>query len=140
MYFCNKVAKKMQATQILSEKNLSITSSRTRILQVLLESQVALSEKEIRARLDRQADRATVYRNLKTFTDKGIVHPVITENLSTRYVIKKAPENHLHFKCTVCDRVFCMTAVSLSSYTLPEGFVQYDTNFLVTGICRSCNL
>jgi Fur family ferric uptake transcriptional regulator len=129
----------MQASQILSDKNLSITVSRTRILRVLLDSQVALSEKEIRSRLDRQADRATVYRTLKTFTDKGIVHPVITENLSTKYVLKKAPKNHLHFKCTVCDKVYCMTAVTLSAYTLPEGFIQYDTNFLVTGICRSCN-
>lgn len=129
----------MQTSQILLDKNLSITASRTRILRVLLDSQVALSEREIRARLDRQADRATVYRTLKTFADKGIVHPVITENLSTKYVIKKAPENHLHFKCTLCDKVYCMTAVRLASYSLPEGFVQHDTNFLVTGICRSCN-
>ena len=129
----------MQETQILSDKKLSITASRTRILRVLLESKVALSEKEIRGRLDRHSDRATVYRTLKTFAGKGIVHPVITENLTTKYVIKKAPENHLHFKCTECDKVFCMTGVSLSRYTLPEGFIQYDTNFLVTGICRSCN-
>jgi Fur family ferric uptake transcriptional regulator len=129
----------MEATRILSDRKLSITAGRMRILSVLLESSVALSEKEIRSRLQGDCDRATVYRTLKTFTEKDIVHPVITENLTTKYVIKKAPENHLHFKCTACDKVYCMTTVKLSSYSLPEGFVQTDTNFLVTGICKACN-
>jgi Fur family ferric uptake transcriptional regulator len=61
------------------------------------------------------------------------------ENLTTKYVMRKEPQNHLHFKCTVCDQVYCMTAVKLSSYSLPRGYVQLDTNFLVTGICKSCN-
>lgn len=129
----------MQAREILTDKKLSITASRTSILKVLLNSQVALSEKEIRSKMNDIHDRATVYRSLKIFTEKGIVHPVITENLTTKYVIKKEPENHLHFKCTECDQVFCMTAVKISSYTLPKGFIQYDANFLITGICKSCN-
>ena len=129
----------MSADLILSTKKLSITSSRTRILDVLLDSKVALSEKEIRGKLSDHCDRATIYRTLKTFTVKGIVHPVITESLVTKYVIKKDPENHLHFKCTSCEKVYCMTAVQLSDYTLPKGFIQYETNFLVTGICKHCN-
>jgi Fur family ferric uptake transcriptional regulator len=130
----------MEPIEILTEKKLNLTISRKRILEVILKSDVALSEKEIQARLGDYCDRATIYRTLKTFATKGIVHPVITENLSTKYVIKKEPENHLHFKCKTCNKVYCLTTSKISSYTLPKGFVQYDTNFLVTGICKSCNV
>jgi len=129
----------MHEKQILADKKLSITTSRTRILNILLNSKEALSEKEIRGKLNDLHDRATIYRSLKIFTEKGIVHPVVTENLVMKYVIRKEPENHLHFKCTACGKVICMTGIRISSYSLPEGFVQYDSNFLVTGLCRTCN-
>jgi len=129
----------MKALQILTDKKLNITTSRKSILNVLLQSEVALSEKEIRSTIGNYCDRATIYRTLKIFNRKGIVHPVITERSITKYVIRKKPDNHLHFKCTSCDQVFCMTGIELSAYTLPKGFIQKNTNFLITGICKVCN-
>ncbi len=129
----------MQATEILAHRNLHFTKGRKLILDVLLKSKVALSEKEIRFEASGNIDRATVYRTLKKFTDNGIIHPVITDNNITKYMIRKDPENHLHFRCTSCDDIFCLTHIQLSSYELPEGFVQENTNFLVSGKCKECN-
>lgn len=129
----------MQSSKLLSDKRLNVTIGRKRILEVLIESKVGLSEKEIRSQLKGGIDRATIYRTLKTFTKKGLTHPVITENLATKYVIKKTPKNHLHFKCNSCEQVFCMPAVKFSDYSLPKGFIQQDSSFIITGKCKTCN-
>lgn len=130
----------MKAGTILSDKKLSITSGRKHILELLIKSNVALTEKEIRSMVEYRLDRATVYRTLKIFTEKGIIHPIITENLATKYVLRKEPENHLHFKCTSCEQVFCMPAVQFSAFSLPPGFIQYESSFIVTGKCKACNI
>lgn len=129
----------MNSQQLLTEKKLSITAGRKLILNILSSSQVALSEKEIRQALDKELDRATIYRTLKLFTEKGIVHAIITERSIHKYVLKKESENHLHFKCTNCDEVICLTGIKISAYELPAGYVEQDTNFLVTGTCKNCN-
>lgn len=129
----------MEAKRILTEKRLSITAGRKLILEVLGQSPVALSEREIREALGRQVDRATIYRTLKLFAAKGIAHAVITEKNSSKYILKKEPENHLHFKCTACDEVTCLTDIPISAYTLPRGYIEQDANFLVTGTCKNCN-
>lgn len=129
----------MEATQYLAQKGLHSTNSRREILTLLLESDVALSEKEIRQKLSKRVDRATIYRTLKIFTTKEITHPVVTERSITKYVIKKGSGDHLHFKCKLCDQVICLPEIRFLSYQLPEGYVQDEVNFLVTGTCKECN-
>ena len=131
--------KYMQSSKLLLAKSLNVTSGRKRILEILMASEVGLSGKEIESKLKERVDRATIYRTLKTFADKGIIHPVITENLATKYVIKKAPDNHLHFKCNSCKQVFCLPAVQVTAYSLPKGFLQQDSSFIVSGKCKTCN-
>ena len=130
----------MKPDQILSNKELSITSSRINILDVLLQSNVALSEKEIRIKLTDICDRATIYRTLKLFNKKGLVHHIPSENNTSKYVIQKKPENHLHFKCLTCNQITCLTGVRVSGYQLPIGYIQNEANFLISGTCNKCNL
>ena len=129
----------MKTDQILESTKLSKTASRLEILEVFLGSDVGLSEKEIDEHIDGKYNRATIYRTLKTFREKGIIHPVVSENEMTRYVLRKEPQNHVHFKCEQCGNVFCLTQVKISDPALPEGFVQKEINFLVTGKCPACN-
>jgi Fur family ferric uptake transcriptional regulator len=130
----------MNAINLLNKYGLSKTQGRIEILNILLESEVALAEKEIQEKLDSACDRATIYRTLKKFTETGILHPVATEGTVTKYVIKKEPEEHLHFSCVTCGKTYCLTNVKIEGYELPKGFKKSDSNFLVTGTCYECNL
>lgn len=129
----------MNSLQILSDNKLNLTAGRKQILDVLLNSKVALSEKEIRLKLKGICDRATIYRTLKTFSKKGIIHHIPSENNTSKYVIQKEPTNHLHFKCTSCNQITCLTNVLVSSYVLPAGYIQTEANFLISGTCNKCN-
>ena len=129
----------MNSLALLKSNKLSQTSSRIDILEVFLESDTGLTEKEIDERIDSKYDRATVYRTLKIFREKGIIHPIIAENEMTRYVLKKDPVEHIHFKRELCGNVFCLTEVNISGIKLPKGFIKKEANFLISGMCPGCN-
>ena len=129
----------MNAKLYLETYKLPKTKGRLNILNIFLTSQVGLSEKDIQDRLDPKTDRATIYRTLKTFRETGIIHPVSAEGSATKYVLKKEPEEHLHFKCTNCGDITCLADIQMSGYRLPKGYKKIDTNFLIIGICNECN-
>lgn len=129
----------MNAPLLLSGKGIRATAHRTEILNLLINSPVALSEKQIRSKLTTQIDRATVYRALKTFTDQEIIHPLFTEKDTTKYLIKKDHEEHIHFKCRGCNQLICLPEIQFNNLPLPEGFEKDSVNFIVHGTCKNCN-
>ncbi len=129
----------MTAESLLLKYSLNKTTGRLKILNVFLESHVALSEKEIQGKLIDVCDRATIYRTIKAFTESGIIHPIAAEGTLTKYVLKKNPAEHLHFKCTDCGEITCLTEIQLKDYVLPDGFIKKDTNFVVIGTCENCS-
>ncbi len=128
----------MTAIEILSKYKMSKTNGRVKILKELLNTEVALSERELQNRLKSICDRATIYRTLKSLTNKGVIHKIATEGTVAKFVIKTAPEDHIHFKCTDCGKVQCMTGVVPDNIELPKGFIKKETNYLIIGICDEC--
>jgi len=136
----------MQAVDILKTYGLYDTASRSEILDILIGSKLALSVTEIREKMDQSRDRVTLYRNLKLFTDKGILHQIQVDGQIVKYVL---PENiiepeahyneHLHFKCMQCKEVKCLTDRTLEDISLPEGYKMLGANFVIFGICNTCN-
>ena len=129
----------MKTDQILEEHRLSKTSGRREILQVFLKKNIALSEKDIKDELGVQCDRATIYRTLNTFVKNGILHAILNDDGPAKYVIKKEPEDHIHFKCTSCGSIVCMPEITVANINLPKGFTRVESNFLVIGTCNQCN-
>lgn len=129
----------MESKQLLYNHKLSITEGRLNILNIFLRSKVGLSERDIQGKLDQKSDRATIYRTLKVFKETGIIHPVSAEGSATKYVLKKEPIEHLHFKCTKCGDITCLADNEISGYNLPNGYTKLESNFLIIGICDDCN-
>lgn len=136
----------IQPEEVLKSYHLSHTQVRLEIIRILLQSALALSVSEIRQRFQTPCDRVTLYRNLKTFTKKGIIHQIFIDNQDSKYVL---PENivkpeqqyteHPHFKCIRCNLVRCLNEMQIGSVTLPEGYKKLETNFVVFGLCSECN-
>jgi Fur family transcriptional regulator, ferric uptake regulator len=129
----------MSAKEILKQYQLSKTSGRLDILNVFLLSATALSEKDLQVKTVGVCDRATIYRTLKLFVKSGIIHPIATESMVTRYILKKGPVDHLHFKCEGCGSIICLPDIRINDYNLPNGFKKKEASLLITGICNVCN-
>lgn len=129
----------------LKEHDLRYTSCREEVLAILARDNAALSHGEIERELGNRFDRVTIYRTLKTFVDKGIIHKVLDEE-GLRYAICKEQcsgphhrHDHLHFKCTVCGLTNCIENISIPSISLPPGYQSMETNLLVQGVCPECS-
>ena len=131
--------------QILRDYRLRNTSSRADILRLFLKHQYALSYSTIEKEVAQFYDRVTVYRTLKTFLDKGVVHKVLDDQGGLKYALckmhcstKEHHHEHVHFKCTKCAETHCLEEVSIPGISLPNGFEATEMNLLIQGICSKC--
>ncbi|MCI4669712.1 MAG: transcriptional repressor [Bacteroidia bacterium] len=131
---------------LLKKKSLRKTVTRSKILELMVDESIAMSEREIGEKLDGSFDRVTIYRTLHTFLNNGLVHKVLDGNGGTKYALcqhdceenGKHHHDHVHFSCQVCKQTHCIEQVQLPSMNLPDGFQVKEVNVLFEGICPNC--
>ncbi|MBX2899305.1 MAG: transcriptional repressor [Cyclobacteriaceae bacterium] len=131
--------------QILKDYELRTTSSRAAIIDIFLKNGFALSYSDIERETAELFDRVTVYRTLKTFLDKGVIHKVLDDEGSLKYALCTDPcstaehhHEHVHFKCEVCGQTNCLESVVIPQVDLPKGFSIKEMNLLIQGRCSNC--
>ncbi len=129
---------------ILKNHNLRVTPFRTEVLSLFANAGKALSSQELEARLY-DADRITLYRTIKSFEEKGIIHKAIDGTLTQKYALCEAECNehhhhdeHVHFHCDKCENTFCLDHIYVPHVQLPSGFTVKKTNMVVSGVCEKC--
>ncbi|CAN5455546.1 Fur family transcriptional regulator [soil metagenome] len=135
-----------QAKDLLKEFDLRTTTCRSEILSIFLNRDFALSHADIEHKISESHDRVTVYRTLKTFLDKGLIHKVLDDGGSSKYALCRESctsedhnHEHVHFKCIRCGITNCLENVEVPRFSLPSGYKAIETNLLVQGICKDCN-
>ncbi len=133
-------------SHILKRNQLSVTGSRTRILELFLSKNGALAHADIERKAGEKFDRVTVYRTLQSFLDKGIIHSIPTADNSVRYALCKDDcteghhhDNHIHFVCRNCGVTTCLDDVLIPSVELPKGFKAQQIEMVVSGNCKDCS-
>ena len=93
-----------------------------------------------------QSDRTTLYRTIKTFEEKGVVHQIDDGTGTSKYALCEEGCNcdfetdlHLHFHCNICDQTTCLTDHKIPQINIPEGFIAEDANLVLKGICDKCS-
>ncbi|WP_294250876.1 Fur family transcriptional regulator [uncultured Chryseobacterium sp.] len=126
----------------LIDKNTKPTSMRILVYDFLSSQEAALSLSEIESHFD-NADRTTIYRTLKTFEEKGIVHG-IQENSTTKYMLchdgcneNTHKDRHLHFYCKICKQTTCKEEISFPE-NMQTGFRIDEIRLFAKGICEHC--
>ena len=127
------------------------TASKTAILGLITQSEVALSQIEIQNTLDGLCDRVTIYRVLDRLVNEDFVHKIVTPDGTVKYAscnhdghshesnhTHKHAHNHIHFNCTNCADVTCLDNV-VPHFVVPDNYKVSEYNFTLTGLCPKCS-
>lgn len=128
---------------LLKDKNIRNTPFREDVLTIFKNSNFALSLQNIEENLNNH-DRITLYRTLKTFKEKGVIHEIALPNEPIKYALcehncsdEHHQHNHIHFKCINCEEVFCKDVKELPQINIPN-FSITEIEISAKGICENC--
>jgi Fur family ferric uptake transcriptional regulator len=136
----------MEPGTLLQSNGLSKTRNRVNILNILKDANTPLSGKDICTLLQEKCDKSTVHRTLNSLFEKKLVQRVIIDH-EVKYALKVSTHeinghnsDHIHFKCSKCQRLYCLTEITVKDYALPPGFIKEENQFLVIGKCSECQI
>jgi Fur family ferric uptake transcriptional regulator len=118
------------------------TAAKTTILNVLKDSNAALSHAELLALTNGVCDRVTIYRVLDRLINEDHVHKVVNSDGIIKYAACNHKEHHshdhVHFNCEKCNTTTCIEMVK-PVVQLSNEYTITSFNFTVTGVCPKCN-
>lgn len=123
----------------LAGRGLRVTPQRLSVLRALGEQPRALSHGELTGQIDpAQMDRATVYRNLMTLAEAGLVLRTQLGDGVWRYELlpEEGPGHgaHPHLVCTDCGQVRCLPASAVRVERALGPMVEVQ----LRGRCQTC--
>jgi Fur family ferric uptake transcriptional regulator len=128
--------------QLLSNRGIRVTDQRLVLLRELTRLRVPASHGDLTARLTGTAlDRATIYRNLLSLTEAGVLVRTQLGDGVWRFELPCAPAaaghgRHPHFVCTDCGDIACLpdSAVMLRGLAARNEVAEVQ----LRGRCISC--
>ena len=133
-----------QSEDILTAKGIQPTAMRLLVLEYLYRQPSAVNLQKLETDFY-HADRTTLYRTLKTFEEKGLVHQIKDGSETTKYALcadacsdGEHYDLHLHFHCTKCGETTCLPKTKIPEVALPANFRVTEINLVAKGICDNC--
>ena len=128
---------------VLKNKGLKETAFRKDVLDVFAKHKNAIPVTTIEKAL-KEFDRTTLYRTLKVFIDKGVIHEIALNGNQTNYAMcahtcsdQEHQHQHVHFKCDTCSKVFCVEVEKLPAIKL-KGYQINQLEIQASGVCVNC--
>ncbi|TAN20459.1 MAG: transcriptional repressor [Chitinophagaceae bacterium] len=128
---------------MLIQKGIRPTAMRMLILEYLEKQLAATGLSDLERNFER-GDRITLYRTLKTFEEKGVVHKIIDGSEEAKYAVcfedcyeHHHHDMHAHFKCKICHETFCLRN-SIRQSVVPAGFSVDEISLVAYGVCPRC--
>jgi len=134
---------KCRPESLLNDKKLKVTRQRLTILDFIISRDASFCANDLYDELKAELDLVTIYRNLQTLFEAGILREVM--NRSDRQYFELACVHnpvHPHFYCSSCRRIFCMKSNRKNavpkSINFDEGFLIQEAVLNYNGICPDC--
>ena len=127
----------------LTSRNIKPTAMRELVLDILTVQTAAISLSDLEQNFHK-SDKVTLYRTLKTFEEKKLIHSIDDGTGAVKYALCKEtcqchPEElHVHFYCLKCQHTFCLSDIPIPSINLPVNFSIENINMVVKGVCSNC--
>lgn len=135
----------MYTEEVLNAHKISVTKIRKEVLNLFIDKDYALSHHEVMDLLPEPFDRVTIYRTLHKFEESGILHKVNDESGTGKFALchdcddKGHNDQHIHFHCHHCGKIFCLDDPTIASFNLPKGFKLNDVSIDLKGVCNQCS-
>jgi Fur family ferric uptake transcriptional regulator len=124
---------------ILREHRLTITAARLIMLEIFLNSNEPLTYQDFLHHQSTSFDRITIFRTLKSFTAKKIIHRIPATDGMSRYLYQETPVLiHSNFICDICKKIIPIEISELPKLKLPKGVQQQNIEIIIGGLCQSC--
>ena len=130
--------------QRCKEQGLAFTFQRQVIYEAVVDSREhptpELIYEQVRQRIP-SISLGTIYKNVKTFLDSGVLKEVTLHHGSLRLESNMAPHHHL--VCSSCKAIFdieetAVQPVRLPTSKLPAGFSIRQCRVEFVGVCKTC--
>lgn len=129
---------------ILISRQVNPTAMRGLVLEYLLQQKAAISLGELESEFD-FADRTTLYRTLKTFEERGLIHTIKDGTEVTKYALCEDEcyngvhsDMHIHFYCANCKELYCLPKVEIPELNLPDKYKVQEVSLIARGLCSNC--
>ena len=129
--------------EILQKKGLRETDFRKTVLKVFQKHSNAITINTIEKAL-KEFDRITLYRTIKIFIEKGVIHEISLNGKETNYALcsdcseDDHKHQHIHFKCDECNKVYCVEVEYLPKIEL-KGYKINQLEIQASGKCNNCS-
>lgn len=128
----------------LSSAGLRMTSQRALILDIINRGDEHLDADEVYSQarqIQSNLSLSTVYRNLRTLKDLGLIQELHFNESHHHYEVKTSAEHH-HLVCLGCGQVIefeCgLCSEMRREISLKKGFEVIDAEVQMTGYCAKC--
>lgn len=126
--------------QILRENNKKVTTQRLAIIDEL-DKYGHLSIDELYEHIYKKfpaISLATIYKNINSMKDDGLVEEIKLPNVKSKFELKK--DEHYHIICKECHRVADIkTEVKTFDLDIPEfNNIKMDS-LVLSGVCLECS-
>ncbi|HEY5792790.1 MAG TPA: transcriptional repressor [Chthoniobacterales bacterium] len=135
-----KTDRKSHYEETISHKGHRLTPQRRQVYDVLLENRDHPTATEVFIRAKQRMPTislATVYNCLETLVDCGLAVQVNVEREATRFCPNL--DEHGHFVCSHCGRVYDVPMSPRNAVVPLEGFTITHSEITLRGVCANCN-
>lgn len=127
----------------LEDRNIKPTAMRLLVLKYLVEADSAISLSALDSQFEK-ADKATLYRTLKTFEQNKLIHSISDGTGSVKYALCEddcecePQDQHIHFHCVHCGETYCLSQTKIPKTKIPSGFRVNTASMVYQGVCANC--
>ena len=135
----------MTSKSVLKNKSIRLTPFRLAVLDVFQKHTNAIGLSDIENEIG-EHDRITLYRTLKTFTEKGIIHEIAMPGEEKKMALCESDcevhnhdhqHEHIHFQCKECNEIYCVDVHPFPKVQL-KNFSIDSLEVLAKGLCGHC--
>ncbi len=131
--------------ELLASKGIKPTANRILIMRELLKASRPISLADLQVLFGHTLDKASIFRVLELFAEKDVVHVIEDGSRSLKYELchgsshHSISDQHVHFFCEQCKKLFCLQDIQVPVLEIPEGFSSHSINYMIKGICPNCS-
>lgn len=127
--------------ELLTSRGLRVTEQRVELLQELVRVTSPISHPELNERMAKSGlDRATIYRNLLTLAEAGVIVRAQLGDQVWRYELPRTTTSdhahHPHLVCSECGNVRCLAAGTVKLHG--EAAKSQVAEVQLRGRCADC--